>query len=120
MDSDENGDRHKVAAELVRDRLRTTINGKTDDLPEMLPASLWRALPPAATTVLDPSDGKPTAISTTDAGWETITVRGKPIRAHHWIWGGELKRDLWYDTTDTLVRVLILGDDGSEVIYVPK
>lgn len=118
IDSDDNGDRHTVKVEWVQGRLRTTVNGGTAEYPEMPSASLWRVVPPGTTLVLDPNDGKPTSISTTDAGWETITVRGKPARAHHWVWGGDLKRDLWYDANDTLVQSRIIGDDGSEVFYV--
>ncbi len=118
MESDDNGERHNVVAELVQGKLRTTVDGKSADYPEMPPASLWRAVPPTTAVVLDPVDGTPTPISTTDAGWETITVRGKPIRAHHWIWGGEMKRDLWYDANDALVQIHIMGDDGSQVVYV--
>lgn len=118
IDSDDNGEKHAVAAELVRGKLRTTADGQTADYPAIPPASLWRAVPASTTSVLDPTDGKPSTISTTDAGWETVMVRGKPTRAHHWIWGGELKRDLWYDTSDLLVQVRVIGDDGSEIFYV--
>jgi hypothetical protein len=118
IDSDDNGDKTTVTVEPTHGKLRTTVNGKTTLLPEMPLATLWRAVPPATRLVLDPTDGSPTNISTSDAGWETITIRGKPVRARHWVWGGELQRDLWYDTTDTLVQVRVKGDDGSEVTYV--
>ncbi|TAN59722.1 MAG: hypothetical protein EPN20_14655 [Magnetospirillum sp.] len=118
IDSDDNGSRHRVVADLVHGKLRTVVDGNTADYPEMPPATLWRAVPAATTVVLDPTDGRPTFISTTDAGWETISVRGQPTRARHWTWDGELKRDLWYDGNDTLVQVRVMGDDGSEVIYV--
>lgn len=117
-DSDDNGDRYKVASELVQGKLRTTVNGQTTDYPEMPPASLWRPIPKTATLVLDPTDGKPTALATTDAGWETITVRGKPLRARHVIWSGEMNRDLWYDASGALVQSHLKGDDGSDVVYV--
>ena len=118
MESDDNGERHKVEARRIHATLRTTVDGKTTDYPEMPPASLWHALPLAAALVLDPVDGTPTPISTTDAGWETLGVRGKPTHVHHWVWSGGLNRDLWYDDKDTLVQIRVLGDDGSEITYV--
>ena len=117
-ESDDNGQRYKVASELIQGKLRTTVNGQTTDYPEMPPASLWRPIPASATQVLDPTDGKPSPISTTDTGWEAITVRGKPLRARHVIWNGELKRDLWYDASGALVQSHLKGDDGSDVLYV--
>ena len=117
-ESDDNGERHKVASELVQGKLRTTVDGQTSDYPEMPPASLWRPTLSSTTQVLDPTDGKPTAISSTEAGWETITVRGAPLRARHIRWDGELKRDLWYDASDALVQSHLKGDDGSDVVYV--
>ena len=117
-ESDDNGERYKVASELIQGKLRTTVNGQTSDYPEMPPASLWRPIPTVATLVLDPTDGKPTAISATETGWETITVKGKPLRTRHVIWGGELKRELWYDASGALVQSHLVGDDGSDVVYV--
>ncbi|MDO8608269.1 MAG: DUF6134 family protein [Phaeospirillum sp.] len=118
--SDDDGNKTTVTAELAQGKLRTTVNGKTSIHPEMPLATLWRMVPPTTRVVLDPTDGNPTSISATDAGWETITIRGKPIRARHWVWDGELKRDLWYDAADALVQVRVIGDDGSEINYVLK
>ncbi len=120
MNTDDNGDVFKVRTEATGGHLKTTVNGKTADYDPMPPATLWRPIPVQPTWVLDPTDGKPTKISVTDLGMETITVRGKPAQARRLRWDGDLKRNLWHDSTGMLVQVHVLGDDGSDIYYVLK
>ncbi len=118
--TDDDGQKHKVASEAKAGKLLVTVDGQTMEADEMPPASLWRLPPPHATQLLDPFDGKPARVTAIDAGEDVVPVRGKATRARHWVWDGEMKRDLWYDAADTLVQVRIKGDDGSDIYYVLK
>lgn len=120
MTTDDNGDRFKVAAESSGTRLKVTVNGESALHDAMPLATLWKPTPLQTTQVLDPVDGKPTRISVSDLGQETITVRGKPTATRHLRWDGELKRNLWYDSTGMLVQVHVKGDDGSDIYYILK
>ncbi|MBI3445687.1 MAG: hypothetical protein HY055_10070 [Magnetospirillum sp.] len=119
--TDDDGLRHKVEAEVSRSRMTVSVDGKPPVYhPEMLPATLWHIPSPQTNIVLDPADGDATPIKTSYAGEDTITVRGRPLKAQHWVWDGGLKRDLWYDGNQALVQVRIKGDDDSDVFYVLK
>ncbi|WP_173983882.1 DUF6134 family protein [Magnetospirillum sp. SS-4] len=119
-DTDDDGDVYKVRAERHGDRLRVTSNDTVAEYSEMPVLNLWRVVPPQASQVLDPTDGKPTPIAAADNGWETITVRGNPVRAQRWTWDGDLKRQLWYDDSGRLLQVHVKGSDGSDIYYVLK
>ncbi len=116
--SNDNGTVHSVRAERHGARIRVVTNRETLDIAEMPTMTLWRAIPPHVTQAIDPTDGKPSPVFATDKGWETITVRGAPIRAHRWAWDGEMKRQLWYDESGALVQMHVTGSDGSDIYYV--
>lgn len=119
--TDDDGLRHKVEAEVSRGRMTVAVDGKPPvSHPEMLPATLWHIPNMQTAMVLDPADGDATPVKTTMIGEEVITVRGRPLKAQHWVWDGGLKRDLWYDGNQALVQVRIKGDDDSDVFYVLK
>lgn len=116
--TDDDGERHQVAAEPTATGLKVSADGQVAEISPMAIATLWRVQPPQSEWLLDPSDGKPSKVMVADTGEETITVRGKPTAARHWVWDGELKRDLWYDGSGVLVQARFKGDDGSDIFYV--
>jgi len=120
LSTNDDGETYHVTAEAAHGRLRLRVNGQASEQPDMPLATLWRAVPQHSGLLLDPVDGKPFRVDVLDLGEESIPVKGKLTSVRHWAWDGELKRDLWFDAFDTLVQVLIKGDDGSNVYYVLK
>ena len=120
LNTNDDGDKFQLRAEAVQGRLQIQVNGKASEEQDMPPATLWHVVPAKAGFVLDPVDGKPSRVVVLDRGEDTIPVRGAPTVTRHWVWDGDLKRELWFDAADTLVQVLIKGDDGSNVYYVLK
>lgn len=119
--TNDDGTRHTVKAELAGGKLRVSVDGKPATThPEMIPGSLWHPPSPSHTMMLDPGDGTPVPLKVQMLGEETIMVRGKPTPATRWLWDDGLRRELWYDATQTLVQVWIRGDDGSDIYYVLK
>lgn len=114
----EDGKPYQVEARAVGDSLHITVNGISDTTAPMPPASLWRMLPADTRIVLDPIDGTPTKVSIAESADDTLTVQGRPLPVRHWIWRGEMDRDLWFDASGRLVRVLIKGTDGSDIHYI--
>jgi hypothetical protein len=59
-------------------------------------------------------------VHSTDLGAERIDAGGRAIEARHYRIAGDLDRDVWYDTDGYLVRLTLVADDGSTVVYVRK
>ena len=116
--TNDDGTIHRAQSELRGDRLHVVTDGEVKDSPPLFVASLWRALPTDTRVAIDPIDGDPTSFSVAAGPDETVKVRGEPRRAQRWTWRGGINRDLWYDPSGLLVRVLIKGDDGSDVFYI--
>ena len=114
----DNGDDYNILLRPAGDRLQLSINGDTVSVePEIVPASLWNIAVVKQRLLLDPADGELMQVQTEDIGPETITVRGRPVAAHHYVMTGDFERDLWYDANGVLVQVRFKGDDGSEIRY---
>lgn len=120
IDTDDNGEIFKVVTTASGGKLRAVVNGEATEYESMPLATLWRPAPLNSTRLLDPTDGKPSKITISDLGEEAIAVRGKSTQARHWRWDGDLKRNLWFDSTGMLVQVHVKGDDGSDIYYILK
>ncbi|MBL4750849.1 MAG: hypothetical protein JKX71_09770 [Amylibacter sp.] len=85
-----------------------------------LPASLWNVDIVRSKKLLNTIDGKIMSVRSADLGFEMVPTKRGKVEAHHYRISGELKRDLWYDANDALVRVSFKADDGSTITYVRK
>ena len=85
----------------------------------IVPASLWNASLVSQKRLLGTVGGDLLTTTVTFVGDETITVQGKKIAARHYRLSGGLKRDLWYDRSNSvLVQVRFKAEDGSKVEFV--
>jgi hypothetical protein len=84
----------------------------------VIPASLWNPHLVQQPALLNTLDGSRMAVTVRFAGEENVPVRGRNVKAKHYIVDGELKRELWYDSDWMLVMVRFAADDGSEIRYV--
>ncbi|HEU0071540.1 MAG TPA: DUF6134 family protein [Alphaproteobacteria bacterium] len=85
-----------------------------------IPASLWNAALVRQTQLLNTLDGSAMAVKIDDLGQETVSVHGIPVSARHYSVSGDLKREVWYDGDDRLVRVQFKADDDTKIEYVLK
>jgi hypothetical protein len=118
--TNDNGTVHKVSAKRAGDTLSVEADGKTSEVdPTVIPASVWNAALVRHTVALDPQDGSLTPIAVVDHGEEQLVLEGRPTTAHHYSISTALPQDLWYDEHDQLVKVELVGSDGSKIEYRP-
>jgi hypothetical protein len=118
--TDDNGTVHKVSAQRTGDTLSVEADGKTSEVdPRAVPATLWNAALAQGTLALDPQDGNLTPIAVVDHGEEQLVLEGRPTTAHHYSINTGTSQDVWYDEHDRLVKVELVGSDGSKIQYRP-
>ena len=87
---------------------------------DAIPASLWNAKLTERSQLLNTLDGTEMNVTIEDRGVERVSVGGDTVDARHYVISGDLKREVWYDTTGVLVKVRFRADDDSEIQYVLK
>jgi hypothetical protein len=121
--TDDNGDAHQVRMAVNGDVPAIVVDGKAlkTRAADLAPASFWNAAAVRTPVLVDTYDGTQMAVTVAFAGEDTVSVRGIPVRAHHYVVDGELRRDLWYDSAGTLVQMHLKADeDGSDIVYALK
>jgi hypothetical protein len=110
--------------QLVHLVSKTDNDGKAEavdaGVDQILPGSLWSADTVQATRLVNTIDGTIMRVHSTDLGAERIEAGGRAIEARHYRIAGDLDRDVWYDANGYLVRLTLVADDGSTVVYVRK
>jgi hypothetical protein len=118
--TDNNGTRHKVAVRSTGDQLLLTANGKTSRLDsDIVPSTLWNPEFLRHSVVLDVQDGKVMHVSVVDNGVDTLDLGGNEVEAHHYTIKARYSQSVWYDNQGRLVRVRVIGPDGSIILYTP-
>ncbi len=83
----------------------------------IVPGSLWNIRVIKQTVLLNSLDGTQMPVTVSDLGDERVLARGMQIAAHHYHIDGGLKRDVWYDAGQNLVRVKFAAKDNSTIVY---
>ena len=118
--TDNNGTRHKVAVRSSGNRRQLTVDGKTSPLDDdIVPSTLWNPEFLRHSAMLDVADGKIMPVSVTDNGMDTLGLDGKEVQAHHYTINARYSEAVWYDSQGQLVRVKVIGPDGSVILYQP-
>ena len=118
--TNDNGTVHHVSARRTGDTLTVEADGKASEVdPAAIPASLWNTALVQGTMALDPQEGSVTPISVVDHGEEPLIIEGRPTTAHHYSVDAGTSQDVWYDEHDRLVKVELVGSDGSKIEYRP-
>ncbi len=118
--TDNNGTRHKVAVRSSDDQLQLTVDGKTSGLDnDIVPSTLWNPQFLRHSVMLDVGDGKVMPVSVIDNGTDTISLGGNEVQAHHYTIKARYSEDVWYNDRGRLVRVRVIGPDGSIIRYTP-
>jgi hypothetical protein len=119
--TDNNGTRHKVAVQLNGDQLQLAVDGKTSRLAnDIVPLTLWNPEFLRHSAMLDVGDGKVMHVSVTDHGVDTLNLGGNEVRTRHYTIDARYSEGVWYDDQGRLVRVKVIGPDGSVILYAPK
>ncbi len=120
--TDDDGVAHDLTVERKGERFRSVDKGKGvfDSDASILPASLWHPgiVKSAKSAVLNTLDGTEMAIQAVLAGEDEVKGLKGPVKARHYVIGGQLERELWFDPDNVLVKVRFKGKDGSDIQYV--
>jgi Family of unknown function (DUF6134) len=116
--TNDDGTNHKVDVAISGGTLLVNADGQETRIdPNIVPGSLWNIRLLKQGLVLNSLDGSQMPVTVKDLGDERIKVRGAAAQAHHYHIDGGLKRDVWYDANQTLVRVMFAAKDNSSIVY---
>jgi Domain of unknown function (DUF6134) len=119
--TNDDGTAHHLAVAMEGDHLRIAGDGaQTTAAATILPASLWNSGIVYQSMLLNTLNGTQMRVSVADRGEEMVPARGTQVLAHHFTISGGLNRDIWFDGSNTLVRVQFAAKDGSTVVYELK
>ena len=117
--TDDDGDKHTLQVTAAADHVEIDGDGAASRAdPGIIPASLWNRDLVTRKVLINTLTGRQMAVSVADLGEDSIRSHGTTIRAHHYRVSGELKRDLWYSPSGTLVQVEFKAKDDSDIRYV--
>jgi hypothetical protein len=114
----DDGTSHRLSVTAEGDHLNVAADGTQSDAPAaILPASLWQAGTVHQSSLLNTLDGSVMRVSVRDEGEDLLNAGGKNFQAHHYKMSGGLERELWFDKSNTLVRLQFAAKDGSNIVY---
>ena len=119
--TDDNGTRHRVSVAMKTSGLEVEADGKAAARLDrnIQPASLWNAEVLRRPVMLNTQDGQVVPLSVVDLGSEDLTIDARTVKAHHYTMKSKYSQDIWYDEQQHLVRVKLIGSDGSVIMYKP-
>lgn len=118
--TNDNGTTHTVAAKSHGNKLLVEADGKTSEVDRaLMPSSLWNAALVQKTRALNVQDGTVIPLNVVDHGDEQVDYKGKPTKTRHYSITMSFPQDVWYDQNRQLVKVRLLGSDGSKIEYRP-
>jgi len=116
--TNDDGTSHQVSVAKEGDHLAVASDGaKRTAAATILPASLWNAGVVRQSSLLNTLDGTQMRVSVQDKGEDMVRAGGAKVPAHHFTISGGLNRDVWFDRSNTLVRVQFAAKDGSTIVY---
>lgn len=118
-ETDDNGTRTKVHAELEGEGLRvTTAAGSKVVAPGLYPSTHWNPGVLGASHVLNTITGKITEVDLIPMDEEQVMVEGRSVTARRFRYTGEIQPDVWYDADGRWVKMRFNAKDGSAIEYV--
>jgi hypothetical protein len=115
-DTDDDGRLYRLRAERREGIFGGLVNGQRFTVSGyIIPSSLWHRDTPLSEALLDTVDGLLKISRGRLLGQEEVPVRGRAVGAKHYALQGQIERELWYDLDCNLVRVAMLGRDGSQI-----
>lgn len=118
-ETNDNGTRTKVEAELEGEGLRvTTLVGSKVVDPGIYPTTHWNSGVLGSSHVLNTITGKIANVDLIPMGEEQVTVEGRPVTARRFRYTGEIQSEVWYDADGRWVKMRFNAKDGSTIEYV--
>ncbi len=119
--TDDDGKVMKVKARAVGGKLVIVgPGGRVEQPGQALPAFVWSQDYVRQALAMHAETGALKKVNARDAGEETISVGGRKIKAHKFVVGGGLQREVWYDQKGLWVRLRFVRDgDKINVTYKP-
>ncbi|PWR18559.1 DUF6134 family protein [Zavarzinia aquatilis] len=84
---------------------------------DLLPTTYWRMDSVRQRRLISSQDGRPMAVTVTDAGLDTVQSEGRAVPASRYLMRGDLDLDLWYDAAGNWVKLEFAASDGSVIEY---
>ncbi len=112
--ADDDGNSRNVRLVRKGDRLVGTYDEKQRDLPgHLLPSTLWSSAVVEHGSILETTRGRERTFSVAQKGVEQLKLPLGTVRAHHFVFTGEFRREAWYDESGVLVAGQMEAKDGS-------
>lgn len=119
--TNENGDETRVVAQREGEMLIVDgPSGRLDADFGILPTDHWHPDVLGATRVLNTIKGTVDDVEIIDEGIEEILTAAGPLVAKHYRYTGDLKNNVWYDSSRRWVKMRFEAEDGSIIDYVCK
>lgn len=119
--TNDDGKRHALQVAAGQDQLQIDGDGQHKLMPnDAVPASLWNSTLVTQSSLLNTLDGSAMAVKIADLDQDKVSVHGQEQLAHHYAVTGDLKREVWYDASGSLVQVRFKAEDDSKIEYVLK
>lgn len=118
-ETNDNGKRSRVEAELEGNALRVTseAGSRMVDL-GIYPTTHWNPGVLGANRVLNTITGRVAAVDLVAMGEERVMMEGRPVTAQRYRYTGDLQTDVWYDAEGRWVKMRFNAEDGSTIEYV--
>ena len=110
----DDGDTRNVRLVRQGDRLVGTYDGKKRDLPgHLVPSTLWNSAVVEHASVLETTKGRERTFTVEEKGIEQVTLPIGTVKARHFVFTGNFKREAWYNESGVLVAAQMVAKDGS-------
>jgi Family of unknown function (DUF6134) len=120
LDASTNDDGDYSHVQAVRDATGLLISSSqgTYEAPSVPPISHWNAALLKGGRLLNTMTGKLSQVQVFDQGSDTVATRSGSLRAHHYLYSGDLNGEIWYDSDGRWVKLRFRANDGSIIDYV--
>jgi hypothetical protein len=110
----DDGDTRNVKLVRDGDRLVGTYDGKKRDLPgTLVPSTLWNSAVVEHASVLETTKGRERTFTVEVKGVEQLQLPIGTVKARHFVFTGNFRREAWYDESGVLVAAQMEAKDGS-------
>lgn len=110
----DDGDTRNVRLVREGDRLVGTYDGKQRDLPgNLVPSTLWNSAVVEHSSVLETTKGRERTFTVEQRGVEDVQLPIGTVKARHFVFTGNFRREAWYDESGVLVAAQMEAKDGS-------
>ena len=116
--TNENGDYTHVQA--VRDAagMQISLPEGSFEESEITPISHWNAALLKGGILLNTFTGEIDKVQVFDQGSDIVATRTGSVRAHHYLYSGDLDGEIWYDDEGRWVKLRFRAKDGSIIDYI--